>query len=106
VFVIAASPVTYACDAATNTLWRISGYSRTPAQPTSLVAVPLSAATSKVPLATNVTCPAIVAGSVPPRFSYSSGASERYSLLSAWITLSNSGETVNLLHQIHVDNTP
>ncbi len=106
VFVIAASPVTYACDAAANTLWRISGYARQAAQPTSLVAAPLSTATSRVPLATNVSCPAIVAGSVPPRFSYSTGASERYSLLSAWITLLKSGETVNLLHQIHVDNTP
>ena len=106
VFIIAASPVTYTCDAATNTLWRISGYTRQAAQPTSLVALPLSTATSKVPLATNVTCPAIVAGSVPPRFSYSTGASERYGLLSAWITLQKSGETVNLLHQIHVDNTP
>jgi MSHA biogenesis protein MshO len=106
VFIIAASPVTYACDAATNTLWRISGYARSAAQPTSLVVAPLSAATSKVPLATNVSCPAVVAGSVPPRFSYSAGASERYGLLSAWITLLKSGETVNLLHQIHVDNTP
>jgi len=106
VFIIAASPATYACDAATNTLWRISGYTRQAAQPISLAAAPLSTATSKVPLATNVTCPAIVAGSVPPRFSYSAGASERYSLLSAWITLQKSGETVNLLHQIHVDNTP
>ena len=106
VFIIAASPATYACDAATNTLWRISGYARQATQPISLAAGPLSTATSKVPLATNVTCPAIVAGSVPPRFSYSAGASERYSLLSAWITLQKSGETVNLLHQIHVDNTP
>jgi MSHA biogenesis protein MshO len=106
VFIIAASPVTYACEAATSTLWRISGYTRQAAQPTSLVTLPLSTAASKVPLATNISCPAIVAGSVPPRFSYSTGASERYSLLSAWITLQKSGETVNLLHQIHVDNTP
>ncbi len=35
---------------------------------------------------TNVTCPTIATGA-PPRFSYASGASERYSLLSAWITL-------------------
>jgi MSHA biogenesis protein MshO len=105
VFIIAASPVTYACEAATNTLWRISGYTRQAAQPVTLAAAPLSTASSKVPLATNVSCPATGAG-VPPRFSYSSGASERYSLLSAWITLQISGETVNLLHQIHVDNTP
>ena len=50
-------------------------------------------AASRVPLATNVTCPAIAAGS-PPRFSYAGGASQRYSLLSAWITLSSNGETV------------
>jgi MSHA biogenesis protein MshO len=105
IFIISASPVTYACDAATSTLWRISEYPRQPAQPTSLVAVPLLGAASKVPLATNVTCPPIAGGS-PPRFSYAGGASERYSLLSAWITLTNSGETISLLHQIHVDNTP
>lgn len=106
VFIIAASPVTYACDAASNTLWRISGYTRQPPQPATLAAPPLSNATSKVPLATNVSCPAVVAGSVPARFSYTTGSSERDSLLSAWITLQNSGESVSLLHQIHVDNTP
>jgi MSHA biogenesis protein MshO len=105
IFIISASPVTYACDAATATLWRISGYARQSAQPVSLIAVPLLTATSKVPLATNVTCPAIAAGS-PPRFSYAAGASERYSLLSSWITLTNSGETISLLNQVHVDNTP
>jgi len=105
IFIISASPVTYACDAATATLWRISGYARQSAQPVSLIAVPLLTATSKVPLATNVTCPAIAAGS-PPRFSYAAGASERYSLLSFWITLTNSGETISLLNQVHVDNTP
>lgn len=105
IFIISASPVTYACDGATATLWRISGYARQSAQPVSLIAVPLLTATSKVPLATNVTCPAIAAGS-PPRFSYAAGASERYSLLSSWITLTNSGETISLLNQVHVDNTP
>jgi len=105
IFIIAASPVTYACDAATATLWRISGYTRQSAQPASLTSAPLLTATSKVPLATNVTCPTIAAGS-PPRFSYAAGASERYSLLSSWITLTNSGETISLLNQVHVDNTP
>jgi len=106
VLIISASPVTYACDAAAGTVWRISGYTRQSGQPTSLTTAPLSTATSKVPLAVNATCPAVVSGSVPPRFSYSSGASERYNLLSAWITLQSQGETISLLHQIHVDNTP
>jgi len=104
VFIIYASPVTYTCDSSTNTLWRISGYALQAVQPTSLAAPPLSTATS-VPLATNVSCPAAGAG-VPPRFAYASGTSQRYALLSAWITLQNNGETVNLLHEIHVDNTP
>lgn len=104
-FVIAASPVTYACDGATGTLWRISGYSRQAAQPVSLTTPPLVGASTKVPLAINVTCPATATG-VPARFSYSTGASERYSLLSAWITLQSQGESISLLHQIHVDNTP
>lgn len=105
IFIIPPSPVTYACDAATGSLWRISGYARQASQPASLAAAPLAGASSKVALATNVTCPGIAAGS-PPRFSYAGGASQRYSLLSAWITLSSNGETVSLLHQIHVDNTP
>jgi len=109
IFIIPASPVTYACDAATSTLWRIWGYQRKPAQPASLSSTPLldplNTNLRKVALATNVSCPAVAAGS-PPRFAYAAGASQRYSLLSAWITLSNNGETVSLLHQIHVDNTP
>jgi len=105
IFIVTASPVTYACDGAAATLWRISGYTRKATQPTNLAAAPLSGATSKVALAVNVTCPAVTSG-VPQRFSYSSGASERYSLLSAWITLTRQGETVSLLQQIHVDNTP
>jgi MSHA biogenesis protein MshO len=106
VFIIAASPVTFACDGTTGTLWRISGYTRQAAQPISLTVAPLSTATTKLPLALNVTCPAVVAGSVPPRFAYASGVSERYNLLSAWITLLSQNETISLLHQVHVDNTP
>jgi MSHA biogenesis protein MshO len=106
VFIIPASPVTYACDAATGTLWRFSGYARTAAQPASMASAVLLAASSKTALATGVTCPAVVAGSVPPRFSYTAGASERYGLLSAWITVRANGESISLLHQIHVDNTP
>ena len=106
VFIIAASPVTYACDAANGVLWRISGYARSAAQPTNLSSGTLAGASSRTRLATKVTCPAVVSGSVPPRFSYSAGASERYGLLSAWVTLQDSGESVSLLHQIHVDNTP
>jgi MSHA biogenesis protein MshO len=106
VFIIPASPVTYACDPATGTLWRFSGYTRTAAQPASMASAVLLAATSKAALATGVTCPAVVAGSVPPRFSYTAGASERYGLLSAWITVQANGESISLLHQIHVDNTP
>jgi MSHA biogenesis protein MshO len=104
-FIISASPVTYACDAATGTVWRITGYTRQAVQPASLTTLPLSTASSKVALAVNATCPTPGTG-VPARFAYSSGASERYSLLSAWITLQSQGETVSLLQQIHVDNTP
>jgi MSHA biogenesis protein MshO len=106
VFIVAASPVTYACDGANGVLWRISGYTRSAAQPASLNTAPLSTATSRTRLATKVTCPAVVAGSVPPRFSYTAGVSERYGLLSAWMTLQDSGESVSLMYQVNVDNTP
>lgn len=40
------------------------------------------------------------------RFSYSPGTSTRSGLLSMELTLTDSGESVRLLHQVHVDNVP
>ena len=104
-FVIAASPVTYACDAASGTLWRLSGYTRQAVQPTNLAAPPLSTATVRARLAAGVACAGV---GLPLSFSYAGGAGERAGLLTAWITLQDaaSGESVSLMQQVHVDNTP
>jgi MSHA biogenesis protein MshO len=104
-FIVTASPVTYACDAGTGTLWRISGYVRQAAQPTDLAAPPLATAAVRARLATGVLC---AGAGVPLAFAYAGGAGERAGLLTAWITLQDaaSGESVSLMQQVHVDNTP
>lgn len=103
-FIVAASPVTYACDAASGTLWRISGYARQAVQPTNLAAPPLSTATEHARLAVGVAC---AGAGLPVPFAYAGGAGERAGLLTAWVTLQDaSGESVSLMHQVHVDNTP
>ena len=37
---------------------------------------------------------------------YSAGTAQRGGMLSARLTLADEGETISLLHQIHVDNLP
>jgi hypothetical protein len=39
-------------------------------------------------------------------FNYSAGSATRGGILTVEITISDSGESVNLLHQIHVMNLP
>lgn len=104
-FIVSASPVTYACDVGTGTLWRISGYSRQAVQPTDLAAAPLATAGLRARLATSVLCGG---AGVPLAFAYAGGAGERAGMLTAWITLQDaaSGEAVSLMQQVHVDNTP
>ena len=39
-------------------------------------------------------------------FSYSAGTAQRGGILTVEVSISDSGETINLLHQIHVVNVP
>lgn len=88
-FQIAAGPVSYVCDPATHRLSRYSGYGWQAVQPTAfgggeLVADRISACT----------------------FAYQSGAYARHGIVSLRLALADGGESVSLLHQIHVDNSP
>jgi MSHA biogenesis protein MshO len=97
-FHVVNTPVTYACDAvASNTLRRYSGYAIQASQPVNVAAVPLTSAPTNAPLAGNVTACS---------FSYTAAASQRNGLLSIQLTLTSAGESVALLHQVHVDNSP
>ncbi len=86
-FFIVDEPVTYRCDTGAETLTRHSGYAIAPA-------------------------PVIGAGDLLARhvtgcvFTYNGGTSQRAGLLSLELTLSDQGESVRLLHQVHVINSP
>ena len=55
-FQVVSTPVTYACEAATGTLWRYSGYAIQAAQPISIATLDSLASVVKAALATNVVC--------------------------------------------------
>jgi MSHA biogenesis protein MshO len=89
-------PVSYVCDLPSGTLWRYWGYSIQPTQPTA-AALPGLAGANGAKLATRLTgC----------NINYSEGISERSGLITLQLTLSQGGETVTLLHEVHVSNVP
>ncbi|HKQ31086.1 MAG TPA: type II secretion system protein [Burkholderiales bacterium] len=96
-FYVVNTPVTYLCNAGNVT--RFAGYALAAAQPTVATNPPLSAATSNSLVTSHVT------GCL---FTYTPGTSTRAGLVTASITVRDphSTETINLLHQIHVFNTP
>jgi MSHA biogenesis protein MshO len=96
-FEIVVGPVTYACDSATSTLWRYSGYAITFVQPAPIATLDGLAGVVKAALATNVNC----AGTSFDTSAVGEGLVElRIQLRDA------SGESVNLYRQVKVDNSP
>jgi MSHA biogenesis protein MshO len=101
-FQVVATPVTILCAPAAGgggTLRRYGGYAIQAAQPTSAAAAPLSTASGS----NN----ALLAGSVEScTFGYDAGASARAGLVTLQLRLTAGGESVTLLHQVHVENSP
>jgi len=85
-------PISYICNPATGRITRYSGYDYSVAQPTA--APPTGSAG---PLVTQ-----LIACSID----YTAGTAQRGGIVTLDITLSDSGESVTLLHQVHVDNVP
>ena len=100
-FQVVGAPVTFLCAPAAGgagTLRRYSGYTIQATQPTSAGAAPLSTLTGN----NN----ALLAGSVEScSFAYNA-TSSRHGLLTMTLKLSASGESVTLMHQVHLDNSP
>jgi MSHA biogenesis protein MshO len=89
-FFIVDTPVTYACDIANSVLNRYEDYDFATSQPTSFT---IDAAQ--------------VSGNLTScSFSYDPGASQRAGLVTMELTLSEEGETITLIHQVHVVNAP
>ncbi len=93
---LVSGPVTYLCDTAAGTLSRYSGYSIASSQP--VAAATLLAAGAAV---------GVVANDIAAcQFSYAAGTAQRNALASLTLQLARSGETVELLHQVQLINTP
>lgn len=91
-------PITYLCDGIAGTLTRYSGYAITSNQ---------SDRDSDVELVAAGAASTLVANRVGAcSMAYTPGTAERAGLVSLGLDIAESGETVSLLHQIHVDNVP
>src|SRR3954468_17873438 len=87
-FQVIDTPVSYVCSGALMS--RYSGYAIVPAQP-----VPPAVAGALI--ASNISgC----------TFAYATGPSEREALVTVSLALTDQGETVSLIYQIHVNNAP
>ncbi len=96
-FQIFSGPVTYACAPAVNgtdgsgTLNRYSGYALQAAQPTAFAGI----------------TPALLAGNVSGcTIGYADGVLGNRGLITLWLEIRTQGESVSLMQQVHVDNTP
>lgn len=95
-FQVVRTAVTYACDLANGRLMRYSGYAIPTNQPTNPAASPLVTATAAV-MANHVTACALT---------YTSGVLERNGLVTLRLAITEADETVDLMYQITVMNTP
>lgn len=92
-FQIVAQPVSYVCNPAAGTLTRRTGYGFIPGQPTNFAALGGSSAI-------------LVSDVAACSFSYAPAALQRNGLAVLRLTLSRNNESVELLHQVEVLNTP
>lgn len=93
-FQVISTPVSYACDTANRRLLRYGGYAITDPQPASIAA--LDALATPAVLATDVTACG---------FAYDAELA-REGLVSVSLTIGRDGESITLLQQISVSNTP
>ncbi|HME40753.1 MAG TPA: prepilin-type N-terminal cleavage/methylation domain-containing protein [Steroidobacteraceae bacterium] len=93
---LVSGPVSYLCDTAAGTLTRYSGYAIASAQPVSAATLAGAGATS-----------ALVAADVGGcQFTYSPGTAQRNALATLSLQITQSGESVQLLHEVQVVNAP
>lgn len=100
-FQVVDMPITYFCDLTLGNLWRYWGYAIQDVQTNTdtIAELDLLVATTggKALLAQNVSDCA---------FTYEPGVTERSGLVSIRLSITQSGETVSLYHEVHVGNVP
>lgn len=93
---LVSGPVSYLCDTGAGTLRRYSGYPITSTQPASAAALAAAGASS-----------ALVANDVGAcQFSYNPGTAQRNALATITLQLLRSGESIQLLNEVQLANTP
>ena len=93
---LVSGPVSYLCDTAAATLTRYSGYTIASAQPVSAAALNAAGASA-----------ALVASNVAGcQFVLSAGTAQRNGLATLTLQITQSGESVQLLHEVNVVNAP
>ncbi len=90
-FQIVGGPVTYQCDTANGTIRRYSGYAFQTIQPTTFSGASASMLVGDVAFCS---------------FNYLPAVLQRNGLVAMQLTLTRNGESVNLLHQVDILNTP
>lgn len=92
------SPASFLCDTATGELTRYSGYSIASNQSDRDSAAELLAAGASDSIMSNHLSACT--------FTYTPGTAQRAALMSLALTLTQDGESITLLQQVHVDNVP
>jgi len=90
-------PISYICDPASGRITRYSDYDYADLQPTGAPGLEFDGPVVDGPVVTQV---------IACSFNYTAGTAQRGGLITLEISLSDSGETVTLLHQVHVGNVP
>ena len=93
---LVSGPVTYLCDTTAQTLRRYSGYTIAAVQPASAAALTAAGASSSLVSVDVGSC----------QFSYNSGTAQRNALATVTLQLTRSGESVQLLNEVQLANTP
>ena len=88
--------VTYLCDTVAGTLRRYSGYTISSTQPASAAALATAGATAALVAADVGAC----------QFTYNPGTAQRNALATVNLQLTRSSESVQLLHEVQLANTP
>lgn len=91
-------PVTYLCDLGAGTMTRYSGYGITALHSDRDSAAELLAAGAADTLVSDQVTACSIA--------YAPGTSQRAGLVSLQLGISDAGESISLLHQVHVNNVP
>jgi MSHA biogenesis protein MshO len=93
---LVSGPVSYLCDTSAGTLTRYSGYTITSSQAVSAAALTAAGATASQVTADVASC----------TFTYSTATATRNALVELSMKFTNTGETVQLLYEVQLVNSP